>query len=229
LIEWSALNLTGWVIGFILVIIFADNLESIKHLAWKYGLASDFRKEWIGEAALVSLPFGLSVSVLQWVRLRQLRVNPLLWILATAIGYGVFVTLYSWVVKFDSFEYRMKYDVPYWIINVGLFIIMPIGGAIIGGLQSIVIKDKVSNLGLWIKAYIFGLTLPFATGYLAFAFKAVFLNTLYYFGLYDLAFGPAKYILLYSFLLLMSSIGISLFTGKALSNRLSLNAGQNAG
>jgi hypothetical protein len=75
LVEWSILNLLGWIIGFIFVFLIAINLDTIKHLAWVYGWATDFRKEWTGEVVLVWFPFGLSVGVLQWVKLRRLGIN----------------------------------------------------------------------------------------------------------------------------------------------------------
>jgi hypothetical protein len=145
LVEWSILNLFGWAIGFILVFIIAYSVQTIKHLAWKYGWAIDFRNEWTGETALIWFPLGLSVGVLQWVKLRRLGINLFLWAFLTALGCAVLVSLYSWVYSFGGFELRLKYDIPYWAINLGSALTLPIGGAIIGGLQSLVISKYVPS------------------------------------------------------------------------------------
>jgi hypothetical protein len=210
LIVWSILNLAGWIVGLIGVFLILSNLEYTN----KFSSSRTF---------LTWVPLGTSIGLFQWLKLRRLGINIFLWVFITALGFSVLVTLYSWVLNFDSFDYR-EYNISDWVIYIGLAIAILIGGAIIGSLQSIVIGKHISSQGLWIEAYVFGLILPLAVGYLAYTFKAIFLNTLYFFRLYDIALGPGKFILLYGFLVLVTSIGISLYTGKALLKQSSLNA-----
>ena len=125
LVEWTILNLLGWVIGVYLVFLVATNWDTLKHSAWKYGLANDFRKEWTVEAALVWLPLGISVGISQWLKLRRFRVNLFVWIFVTVLGCSILVTLYAWILNFDSFEYS-EYNIPDWLINTGLVITLPI-------------------------------------------------------------------------------------------------------
>jgi hypothetical protein len=215
LVEWSALNLLGWVIGFCFVFILAYNIESIKHLAWVYGLATDFRKEWVGETALVWFPLGLSIGILQWSKLKQIGINLFVWAFATALGCAVLVTLYSWVHSFGSFEYQRKYDIPYWIINLGLAITMPLGGAIIGSLQSIVIRKYISRPKLWIRAYVVGLFLPSLVTPIAFIIKSFLLNLLYSFRVLYI-FVEMRWFLFFGFLFIITALCISILTGKIL-------------
>jgi hypothetical protein len=161
LVEWSILNLVGLIIGIIFVFMISENLESIKHLAWTYGLASDFRKAWTWEIALVWFPLGLSVGVLQWIKLRRFGINLFVWTLATTVGCVVFVALYSWAESFYSNEQILKYHIPFWITEVvGLVLTMAVGGSILGGLQAIAMRKCIWRVDLWIGAYIFGLVLP---------------------------------------------------------------------
>ncbi len=125
LVEWSILNLLGWVIGFMFVFIIAFNLETIKHFAWVHGWATDFRKEWTGEAVLVWFPFGLSLGILQWVKLRgglQSLVirehvgRPNQWMRAYVFGFLLppIVMPLGYLVK--SFFLRLFYSLDLWTL-----------------------------------------------------------------------------------------------------------------
>ena len=223
LVGWSILNLLGWAIGIYFVFKIADNLEFIKHLAWKYNLAKDFRKEWIGETALVWFPLGLSIGILQWVKLRRFCINLFAWAFATAIGGAIFVTLYSWVLNFGSFEYRMKYDITSWVINVGLAVTMPIGGAIIGGLQSAVIRKHISRPELWIRVYIFGLLLPTIVTPFAILVKSFLLN-IFYSSEFLYNFVDIRWFLFFGFLIIITAVSISILTGNVLLKQSNINS-----
>ncbi len=223
LVAWSILNLVGWVIGMYFVFKIADNLETIKHLAWKYNLANDFRKEWTGETALVWFPLGLSVGILQWVKLRRLRINPFAWIFATIVGCSVLVMFYSWVEKLDSFEYRVKYDIPYWIINVGLTTTILLGGAIVGGLQSIVIRKHILRLGSWIRAYIIGLLVPIIVVPLTFLAKSLLLKFIYFFDFLDILVFM-RWDLFFWSLIVIAAMSTSILTGNILLRQSNIDS-----
>lgn len=217
LVEWSILNLLGWFIGLFLVIIIAFNLELIKHLAWQYGLANDFRKPWFGETMLVLFPLGMSIGILQWVKLRRIGINIFSWGFVTALGYGVLASLYFWVHDFYRFEYfEHNVHIPDWIISVSLSITLPVGGIIVGSFQSVIIRKNISTPGLWIRVYGFGLLLSSIIASLALLMKSFFLNILYSNYLYDLV--DMRWPLFFGILIIVTALGTSIPTGKILLN-----------
>ncbi len=222
LVEWSILNLLGWVIGFMFVFIIAFNLETIKHFAWVHGWATDFRKEWTGEAVLVWFPFGLSLGILQWVKLRRMGINLLIWAFASLIGFTAFVSLFSWVQKFGSFDYRMKYEIPYWVITLGLAVSLPIGGAILGGLQSLVIREHVGRPNQWMRAYVFGFLLPPIVMPLGYLVKSFFLRLFYSLDLWTLV--DMRWVLFFGFLFISTALCISVLTGRILLNQTNVSS-----
>ena len=222
LVEWSLLNLAGWVIGFIFVFIIGFNLETIKHFAWVHGWATDFRKEWAGEVVLIWFPIGLSLSILQWIKLRRLGINLLIWAFVSLIGFTAFVSLFSWVQMFFSFDYRMKYEIPYWIITLGLAVSMPIGGAILGGLQSLVIREYVVSPNHWMRAYVFGFLLPPIAMPLGYLVKSFFLRLFYSLKLWTLV--DLRWFLFFGFLLISTALCISVLTGRILWNQTNIGS-----
>ena len=224
LVEWSMLNLFGWVIGFILVFIVAYSVFTLKHLAWKYGWAIDFRNEWTGEAALIWFPLGLGIGVLQWVKLRRLGIKLFIWAFLTALGCAILVSLYSWVYNsLGSVVYITKYSIPYWAVNLGIAITLPIGGAIIGGLQSLVIRKRGLKPNLWIKAYSFGLLLPPIITPLAILVKSYLLNLFYSFEfLWFLV--DMRWFLFFGFLFFITALCISILTGKILLKQTNMDS-----
>jgi hypothetical protein len=207
LTTWSILNLVGWLVG-ICFMFFPPSFE------YNYKFSAV-------RASLGWLPLRASLGLFQWVWLKRLRVNFFLWVFVTSVGVSTFFTLYSWVLNFDSFNYR-EYNIPPWLINSGLAMATLIGGAIVGSFQSIIVRKHISSLGPWIGGYAFAPFLAFAIGTLAFSIKSVLLETLYFLGWYDIALGPGKFILLYVLMVLVTSVTISLFTGKALLKQVSL-------
>ena len=228
LVDWSILNLLGWAIGFIFVFIIEYNLETIKHFAWVHGWAIDFRKEWTGEAVLVWFPLGLSLGILQWVKLRRMGIKLSVWTFASLIGFTALVSLFSWVQKFGSFDYRMKYDIPYWIVTLGLAMSLPIGGAMLGGLQSLVIREHGARPNQWIRAYVFGFLLPPIIMTLSYLVKSYFLRLFYSLGLWALV--DMRWVLFFGFLFISTALCISLLTGRILLNQTNISSASiNAG
>ena len=143
------------------------------------------------------------------------------WTLVTALGGSIVVTLYSWVLNFGSFDYR-EYNIPGWTINLGLAVVLPIGGAIIGSLQSIFITKHIGRAKLWIRAYILGLLLPPIITPLALLVKSFFLRLLYFVEFIDLV--DLRWLLFFGVLVVVTAIFISLLTGNILLNYSKLNS-----
>jgi len=215
LVKWSVLNLLGWFVGMVFVSLILFNLEyTNKFSALKM--------------ILISFPLGASLGMFQWFMLKRLGINFLLWVLVTVLGCGVLVTLYFWI-NFNSFEFRMKYGISYSIINLGLAITLPVGGAIIGSLQSIVMQKHISRLDLWIRAYIFGLLLPSIITPLSTLVKSFFLNLLYallyLFNNIDLYFlVDLRWLIFFGFLMIITAIFISILTGSILLKQTNINS-----
>jgi len=205
---WSILNIAGWFLGICLVFLVDLNVEYTA----KFSALRTF---------LIWLPLGASVSVFQWYKLKQLGINPIAWVVITTLGFSTFFTLHAWVLNFNSFDYR-QYNIPAWIINLGEVLTTLVSAVMIGGSQSSLIRKHIS--GAWVMAYVLAAFMAFAVLALGFAIKSVLLETLYFLGLYFIAFGPVKYILLFALTVLVASITISLVTGKVLLKQLSSDA-----
>jgi hypothetical protein len=222
MVEWSILNLLGWIIGLVLVLLIAYNLETIKHFVWVRGWATDFRKEWTGEAALIWFPFGLSLGIFQWLKLRRIGINLFMWTFASLIGFTAFISLFSWVEKFGSFDYQMKYGIPYWIVTLGLALSLPIGGFMFGGLQLLVLRNRVARSTQWIRAYVFGSLLPPVIIPLGFLVKSFFLRIFYSLRLWTLV--DLRWDLFFGFLFILMALCISVLTGRILLNQTNIGS-----
>ena len=198
LVEWSILNLLGWAIGLFISYIFYAILESIKPSTLKTMVA------W--------LPFGASIGILQWVKLRQISVNLYKWSIATALGFSVSASLFYWFTNLPSLHDR--YNIPYWAINTGFIVTMLIGGVSVGILQSFTIRKHISKSGFWIGAYILWLFLLLASMLFIELQKSFFLNMYSSFGefLYLISFS-FSFELIIGFIVILTILGISLPTG----------------
>jgi hypothetical protein len=198
LVEWSMLNLLGWGIGLFIAYIFYAILESIKPSVLKTMVA------W--------LPFGASIGVLQWVKLRKISVNLYKWSIATALGFSISASLFYWFTNLPSLHDR--YNVPYWAINTGFIVTMLIGGVSVGILQSFTIRKYISKPGLWVSAYIFWLLLLFGSMLFIEFQKSFFLNLYYFFGdfLHLISF-DFSFELIIGFIIILTTLGISIPTG----------------
>jgi hypothetical protein len=198
---WSILNFAGWMVGLFSVFLIQSNLE----YSYKFSALKTF---------LVWFPLGLGVGLFQWFKLRRLRINLFVWAFITALGFSILVTLYFWVLNFDSYNYR-EYNIPDWVINTGLAITIPIGGAIIGSLQSIVVRKHISRPDLWISAYVVGLLLPPLVTPLAFMVKSIILKTLYV-SEFLYFFVDLRWLFFFGFLIFITAVCISIKTGNIL-------------
>ena len=204
LTAWSILNFAGLIVGSYFVSLIQSNVGYIgfdfKFSTWK--------------TMLIMLPLGAGIGVFQWFKLRRFGIKLFMWVFVTALGFSILVTLYVWVLNFHSHDYQ-EYNIPDWVINTGLAITIPIGGVIIGILQSIVIRKHISRPYLWIRAYAIGFLLPLIITPLAYSVKSFILNILYiFYFLYILV--EFRLFLLVGFLVIVTVISISILTGNIL-------------
>lgn len=186
---WSIYNLLSWIVGILLQFSmnFVD-IESIRYNIWKLGLISDFHKPYFIESVFYYLPFGVSVSVGQLFVLRKkFKIHIGGWILATALGWSLFVAIFL-----ETYEYLWKKDSSPYIIYLALIIVTLIGGFLIGSLQSLVLRKFLVRPILWILSNAFGLFILGATVLsiilLTFLSKNFILNILFSQNLDKLAF-----------------------------------------
>jgi hypothetical protein len=208
-IVWMILNLLGWANGTYFAYLMVSKTYVIHEYAVKYGFASAYTVVWHSGAALAWFPLGLSIGVMQWVKLRQLRVNFLAWTLLTALGTAVSAAIFDWV----------RYDLDRTLGTVyatipGLLLTMPIVGAIGGILQFLAIRNHISKPGLWIKANTLGLITPAIVALVAVFAKSMILKFLYSAELYSIV--HLRWYLFYGLLIVITSVCISFLTGKIL-------------
>lgn len=208
LISWSILNLAGWVVGIYLLVLFQSTLEyHYEFIAWK--------------TFLTWFPMGASIGLFQWFKLRRLGISLAAWVLVTALGGSIFVTFYSWVLNFGSFDYR-EYNIPDWVINTCLAITMPIGGATIGSLQSAILRKRISGTGPWIRAYTLGFLPPPMVTPLVILVKSFFLHLLLSTGSYILV--ASRWHIFLGFLTIFTAVFISILTGNVLLKHSNINS-----
>jgi hypothetical protein len=222
LVQWSILNLFGWLIGFCFVFIIGISLENIMYLAWKHNMTSNFGEVWLGESVLIWFPLGLCLGILQWLKLRYIGIKLLTWTFVSLVGGVVLIIFFSWILKFNSFEYQTKYDIPDWILTLGIATSFPVGGAIFGSIQSIPLREHVTRTDTWIKAYVIGFLLPPIIAPAAYLAKSFFLDFLYSNELYSLV--DMRWFLFFSFLIITTSVIISVLTGNILLKHSNINS-----
>ncbi|HNE06360.1 MAG TPA: hypothetical protein PLT08_17670 [Anaerolineales bacterium] len=212
LTTWSILNFVGLIVGSYFVSLIQSNVGYIgfdfKFSAWK--------------TMLIMLPLGAGIGVFQWFKLRQFGIKLFMWAFATALGFSILVTLYVWVLNFRSHDYR-EYNIPDWVINTGLAITIPIGGVIIGSLQSIVIRKHISRPCLWIRAYAIGFLLPLIITPLAYSIKSFILKILYI-SEFLYFFVDLRWLFFFGFLIIVTVVSISILTSDILLKQSNTNS-----
>jgi hypothetical protein len=208
--------LLGWIIGiFIGFYLVGFNLESIIYLGWKINLISDFHKPPPIGPILVWVPFGISIGLLQWFRLREFKIHPFSWILATAFGWTILGIFLSQAYD-NSFNLHSS-----WLIYLIFVAVLFVGGASIGFLQSMVMKKSISMSISWMGANAFGLIIPLFFLMLAFLVKSIILKTFYFLGLYDLV--ALRGLLLIGFVIISGAISVTIPTGIIILNYVILH------
>jgi len=208
LAEWSIFNLLGWAIGFVfstVIYFLVGELIYFPVLENRVPLL---------ENMLPPLVFGLSVGFCQWIILKRLSINLIVWAFVTVTGYAILINFYSWVL-IAAFELAMKNNIPSWAIIIGLAITTPVGGAVIGGLQSISIGKYISKSSFWINAHVFGVVLPAIIAPLAIFFKSFLLN-LFYSHEFLTIFAYMRWFVFFGFLSIITILCTSVLTGKIL-------------
>jgi hypothetical protein len=190
--KWIGLNLLGWYLGLLIgpflfgFIIIPNAPDSI------YGLLDPL------QPAILSFLFGIGVGFTQQIVLRRWNVSPYIWILATAFGIAMPITLFSWLLNSGVFD-----NVWGVLVEIAVVFLMGLG---IGGLQAILLQNKVSKVSSWVRAYVVGFpALGVAAAVIilvAFALAEPIEKFLYSLGLWKLVY--------YRDGLLILSIGIAL-------------------
>jgi hypothetical protein len=222
IIEWSILNFVGWSVGFGFVLPIQSNFEITYYriVVWQIMLA------W--------LPLGVSIAIFQWLWLKRLGINLILWVFVTAVGISLLITSVYWVadLRYDSslipqgriylgeFIGNINIGKNISVLLVGISILL--GGLITSGLQAMLMHKIIPNPWLWIRSNMLGFLVPAAMVPLAFFFKLIVLSTIYFFdyllSFYNLYMVEDAMILLAPFLFTLAvSISISLPTGKVLN------------
>lgn len=137
--EWAGYNFLGWLLGMILgPVLYYDILSPyIRH-----GLHEKL------EPLIISVPIGLFLGVMQYIKLRHWKISPMAWIGATALGFGIPITLISWFLQ--SF---FGNDVPL-LAAAGTAVL---AGLLVGGLQAALMRRSIVKPGLWMLIYGLGL------------------------------------------------------------------------
>jgi hypothetical protein len=238
LIEWSILNLVGWIIGLYVSIKVQLNFEL------DYYAFSSF-----GKIMLIWFPFGASIGVFQWLRLRRFGINLVAWIFVTSLGFSVLVALLNRAFALNQYglnliprghvdlgEFIGKIDIGNNIMSLLGGIAIFLGGLIVGGLQTIIIHKTIAQPKLWMKANMLGFLIPAIIMPLAYFFKLLGFNTvyflLYFWGGFTLVYGTATANIVdifYIILVITASIGISILTGQVLLQQTILDKVLEAG
>jgi hypothetical protein len=228
LFEWSFLNLLGWIIGLFFVYQIHSHSESIYYefSFWK--------------SILVWLPLGASFGICQWFMLKRFKINLLIWAVVTSLGFSVLFTLLYGAAALNRYglnlipqgrvdlgEFIGKIDIGQNITYVLCSIAILLGGFLTSGLQAIIIRRIIPKPWLWIKANMLGFLLPAIIMPLGYFFKHIGLTVISLLRIYFL-YVLAGF-LLDIFLLILTPIVISIFTGKVLLNQSISDITQKAG
>jgi hypothetical protein len=142
--EWVSYNFLGWLLGIVigpLLFYFVIRYEMP-------GIYGDDLYDRLSPV-FVSFPLGAGLGVMQQVKLRQWNISPALWIAATSLGFGIPISLITWVFQSSA----LRYDIPIsWIIVEVILI-----GICLGGSQALLLRKLISKPSYWILTYVFGI------------------------------------------------------------------------
>ncbi|HWA15398.1 MAG TPA: hypothetical protein VG817_03140 [Gemmatimonadales bacterium] len=136
--HWVRATTLGWLLGIPLIIVFALAGEAI-------GIG--------GVQSLVGAGVGMGVGLMQGRALRPRLGSPAPWIIASTLGLALPFIIYDVSVA-------LKRPLPYQLQAV-----VAIGGLVVGLWQSVLLKPKYQNSGIWIGASLMGWALAAAAAY----------------------------------------------------------------
>jgi hypothetical protein len=214
LFEWSQSNFLGWFlggIGYIFVIALFANYYINATLFTGFFLL---------------LPFGISVSVVQWLTLKRWKIQVPLLVPTTILGWSISTITVLTLVYIVNQYAQDNFPWAFSIINspLGFLIICGTGslivGAGIGFFQSLSLRKLISRVDYWILTNALGyfslVTLEAGIFVGAFEIKSWLLNTIYELGFWGLI--ELRWLLLFGFMLIalpfLATLTISIPTGR---------------
>ncbi len=177
--KWVGLNLMGWFLGLFIGPILFDFIIIPNSPDFVFHVLDPL------QPLITSFLFGISLGLMQQIMLRQWKVPSGIWILATAFGIGIPTTVISSLLNSGALGYSD------WTLlaQIAEVFLMGLG---IGGLQAILMRNKVSKVGSWMRAYVVGfpaLGIVTATIVLAAVILAEPIEKLFYsLGLWELVY-----------------------------------------
>ena len=149
--SWIGINLAGWGIGG-----FSGLCLGEFYLAPIFSLSFDSPIAYSLAPLFVWLPHGAWVGFMQLVILKRWKIQPVLWVIATSLGWGIPATLISWYYE-NVFVKQFGYGSPYEFWFYGFAIILV--SVSVGLTQALVMKNNFAKRWLWILANVLGLVL----------------------------------------------------------------------
>ncbi len=145
---WVVASTVGMLVGFFMIFLIYGLLEALLGSAVTDDL---FEIGWLGDLVM-GIMLGIVVGILQWLVL-QGRVSRVgWWILASAAaGYGISLAFFIGIEESLSFSLFLRFTG-----------VAALGGAVMGTLQWLVLRGKVSRAGWWVLASTVGWALGMA-------------------------------------------------------------------
>ena len=141
--EWVSYNFLGWLLG-------TSIGPLLFYFVLRYEIPGIYGDDLYDRLTpvFISFPLGAGLGVMQQVKLRQWNISPALWIAATSLGFGIPISLITWVFQSSA----SRYDIPLFAVVTEVIIV----AICIGGLQALLIRKLIPKPSYWILAYVFG-------------------------------------------------------------------------
>ena len=152
LARWIGFNLVGWIAG-----VFSGLCLGEFYLAPIFSLSFDSPIADAVAPLFVWLPHGVWVGIMQLEIMKRWKIQPMIWVIATSLGWGIPATLIAWYhenVFVEQFGYGISYE-----YGVYSFLGIVLVGASVGLAQSLVLGNTFTKRGLWILANVLGLVI----------------------------------------------------------------------
>jgi len=149
LLGWLGVNLLGWIIG-----VFSGLYVGEFYLAPIIYLTFTSEITRALSPLFVWLPHGAWIGIMQWGMLKKWKIQPVLWVIATSLGWGIPATAIS-LYHENFFVKQFGYSSPYeiWFYGLGILLV----GASVGLAQVLVMGNAIAKRALWILANALGL------------------------------------------------------------------------
>lgn len=146
---WTGINLAGWFVG-----VFSGLCLGEFYLAPIFSLSFDSPIADVVAPLFVWLPHGAWVGIMQLVIMKRWKIQPVAWVIATSLGWGIPATLISWYhenIFVKQFGYSSPYE--YWLYGFSIVLV----SASVGLAQILVMNNNFAKRWVWILANVLGL------------------------------------------------------------------------